>query len=478
MLRAYKYRIYPTDEQKVMLAKTFGCCRYVYNWALEQREKAYWEDGENISLFEMMKRAVKHKNESAPWMKEVSARAIEFAIDDLYAGYKNFFKGIAEKPTFRLKFVRQHFHDGNLHGCGVHADFKRGLMTIPKIKNIPCVFHRRFTGRIKQVAVELLPSGRYNISILVDDGHAAPEKAPIDPERTLGIDTGLKHFAQLSDGQTYEPTHEAKKEKRKLKLLQRRLSKKEKGSRQFRILKQRIAKLHEKVANRRHDRINKITHYLAYENQATTICVEDLNIEGMKHNKHLAYNVNDACLGLFYRKLKYKCEWAGKNYIEIDRWAPSSKRCSHCGHIYKTLKLNKRKWTCPACGTHHDRDLNAAINIKHFGLSEQQTLPSVRREVKPVEQPLVDDRSSEPKKLCSCGPARRVRARKQPTCCATSQRVCEVETGKVKGKRAPMPSISQSKSSESGYRDKVVTTNFKIISKSKGTKEVKPKPTT
>ena len=232
------------------------------------------------------------------------------------------------------------------------------------------------------------------------------------------------HFAVLSDGQTYEPTREAKHEKRKMKLLQRQLSKKEKGSRQFRILKRRIARLHEKVANRRTDRIHKLTHYLASENQATTICVEDLNVKGMARNKHLAYSVQDAAIGEFYRQLEYKCAWAGKNLIKIDRFAPSSKRCSHCGHIYKGLTLSEREWTCPECGTHHDRDLNAAINIKHFGLCDNETLPSVRRKVTPVEQPLVDDRSSEPKKLHRRYTARRERAD---------------EAGKVKGHDAPMP---------------------------------------
>lgn len=422
MLRAYKYRIYPTEEQKVMLSKTFGCCRAAYNWALEQKEKAYKERGENISEFDMMKRVTHDYREvHAPWLKEVSSKAIEFAIADLYAGYKNFFEGRASKPMFRLKFDRQHYHDrsSTKKGTAIKADFKRGLISIPKIKDIPCVFHRRFAGRIKQVGVELLPSGRYYVSVLVDDGHALPEKAPIEPDKTLGIDTGLKHFAQLSDGQTYEPTHEAKKEKRKLKLLSRRLARKQKGSRQFRLLKRRIARLHERVANRRHDHIHKITHYIACENQATTICVEDLNVKAMQRNKHLAYNINDACLGEFYRQLEYKCAWAGKNYIKIDRFAPSSKRCSHCGHIYKTLTLNERAWTCPVCGTRHDRDLNAAINIKNYGLGLIETLPSVRRKVKPVEKPLVDDRSSEPKKLRLA------------------------ETGKVKGKRAPMPEISK-----------------------------------
>ena len=431
MLRAYKYRIYPTEEQKVMLAKTFGCCRVVYNWALEQREKAYKENGVNVSEFDMNKRwRSELRDEQAPWIGEVSSKAIEFTISDLYVGYKNFFEGRAGRPNFRSKHHRQHFHD---RGAGVKADINRGTINLPKIKDIPCVYHRRFTGRIKQVGVELLPSGRYYVSILTDNGLALPKKAPIDPERTIGIDTGLKHFAILSDGQTYEPTHEAKKEKRKLKLLSRRLAKKEKGSRHFRTLKRRIARLHERVANRRHDHIHKITHYLACENQATTICVENLNVEGLKRNKHLAYSLDDASIGEFYRQLEYKCAWVGKNFIKIDRFAPSSKRCSNCGYIYKRLTLREREWTCPECSTHHDRDLNAAINIKHFGLSEQKTLPSVRRKVKPVEQPLVDDRSSEPKKLHRC---------------YTARRACADEAGKVTGNDAPMPKNFTSKPTE------------------------------
>ena len=415
MLRAYKYRIYPTEEQKVMLAKTFGCCRYVYNWALDLKEKTYKETGENISEFDMKKLVVRLKHDSAPWLKEVSAKAVEYAVNDLYRGYKGFFEGRAKTPNFRSKHKRQSFHCyGNSKGDGIHADFKHGLITIPKIKNIPCVFHRRFKGRIKQVCVEQLPSGVYRISVLVDNGEPLPTLVKIDPEKALGIDTGLDHFAVLSDGQTYEPTHYAKKEKRKLKLLSRSLERKKKGSRQFRIMKRRIARLHERVANRRHNHIHKITHYLAYENQATTICVEDLNIVGMMRNKHLAYSAVDACIGEFYRQLEYKCAWNGKNYIKIDRFAPSSKMCSHCGYIYKQLTLNEREWTCPVCGTHHDRDLNAAINIKAIGLG-QKTLPPVRRKVKPVEKATVDDRASAPKK--------------QPLC----------EAGKVTGKIAQMP---------------------------------------
>ena len=410
MLRAYKYRIYPTEEQKVMLAKTFGCCRYVYNWALERKERAYKENGIIISKFDMEKIIVHELRNTTPWLSEVSSKAIEFAVGDLFAAYNRFFQGRAKYPKYRSKHRRQHFHTRGTRPTAVKADFNRNTLTIPKIKNIPCVFHRQFNGRIKQVGIELLPSGKYYASILVDNDIPLPDKATIDPDKTIGIDTGLKHFAVLSDGQTYEPKQFAKKESRQLKLLNRRLSKKQTGSRQFCILKHRISKLHEHVANCRRDYIHKITHYIASENQATTICVEDLNVMGMKRNRYLAYNFNDACIGEFYRQLEYKCKWSGKNLIKIDRFAPSSKRCSHCGYKLKALSLKVREWTCPECGTRHDRDLNAAINIKHFGLSEQKTLPSVRRKVTPVEQPLVDDRSSEPKKLHRCYTARRERA--------------------------------------------------------------------
>lgn len=460
MLRAYKYRIYPTDEQKVMLAKTFGCCRYVYNWALEMKEREYRLNKNCIRQNDMQKRVVHKLKPELEWLrKDVSATALEFAIDDLYKGYENFFEGRAEKPTKRCKHDRQHYHDRpDKKGSGVKVNFKRGLLTVPKIKDIPCVFHRRFNTKeckIKQVGIELLKSGVYNASILVDDGKPAPTKAPIDPDKTIGIDTGLKHYVVTSDGLTDEPTHYGKEQKRKMKLLQRRLSKKEIGSLQFRVLKRRIAKLHQHIANQRHNHIHKLTHHLAYENQATTICVEDLNVKGMVKNKHLAYNLADASIGEFYRQLEYKCKWAGKNYIKIDRFAPSSKRCSHCGHVYRQLTLKDRKWTCPVCGTHHDRDLNAAVNIKHFGLSENKTVPLVRW-VKPVEQPLMDDRSpasaAGPKKSCCCGSTRRDREDNQQPTLRNRKTSSSGRNRKSEGQRcsngapdAPMPQFSEAK---------------------------------
>ena len=453
MLRAYKYRIYPTDEQKVMLAKTFGCCRKAYNWALDMKEMLFKKHHVAMTEYDMKEIVARElRGELAPYMNEVSAKAIEFAINDLYRGYRNYFARRSKQPKYRRKHDRQHFHD---RGMGINVDFKKGLLNIPKIKNIPCVFHRRFDTKkckIKQVGIELLKSGVYNASILVDDDKALPTKAPIDPDKTIGIDTGLKHYVVTSDGLTDEPTHYAKEQKRKLKLLSRRLNKKEYGSRQFRIYKKRIAKLHRHIANKRHDHIHKLTHYLAYENQATTICVEDLNVKGMVKNKHLAYNLTDASIGEFYRQLEYKCAWAGKNYIKIDRFAPSSKTCSHCGHVYRQLTLKDREWTCPVCGTHHDRDLNAAVNIKHFGLSEQKSVPLVRGEFKPVEQSLMDDRSpasaAGPKKSCCCGSTRRVREDNQQPPLRNRKTSSSGRNRKSEGQRysnrtpdAPMPNI-------------------------------------
>ena len=395
-----------------MLAKTFGCCRYVYNWALELKEKVYKEEGKVVSEFEMEKRVAHDLKPIAPWLNEVSAKALCCAINDLYEGYRNFFGGRANKPKFRCKDRRQHYHDRpNNRGYGVKADFKNGLVSVPRIPNIPCVFHRRFTGRIKQAGIELLTSGRYYVSILVDDGQPLPISPAVEPENTLGIDTGLIHLAILSDGQKpYEHIHVGKKNERKLKLLQRQFRKKQKGSRMYKKLKLRISRLHEHISNCRKDYIHKVTHRIVSENQATTICVEDLKIKSWTRNKSLAFNVADACLGMFYNQLKYKCLWAGKNYIKIDPFAPSSKMCSCCGYINKQLTWDDREWTCPDCGAHHNRDLNAAINIKHFGLSEKSPYPRYWGKVKPAEQPLADDRSSEPKKLHRCYTARRARA--------------------------------------------------------------------
>ena len=391
MLRPYRYRIYPNDEQKVLFAKTFGCVRYVYNWALETKSRSWKEEKKNISCYELQKLMVATLKKENEWLSEVNSQSLARSIVNLDTAYQNFFKHRALFPNYKNKHDKQKFH--NPQNCSV--DFEQGIINIPKAKEIKAVFHRTFNGSVKGVTISKEKDGRYYASILVDTATQPMPKRPVSPDTTIGIDTGLKTFAVCSNGEEFAALHFQRKQKRKLKLLSRRLSKKQKGSRAFNKTKQKIARVHSKIAHQRMDYLHKITYRLTHENQVNTICVEDLNVKGMVRNKHLAYNVSDAGIGMFYTMLAYKCEWYGVNLVKIGRFQPSSKQCSRCGYINKTLRLSERSWTCPECGTHHDRDMNASVNIRNFGL---ETLLTGREEVKPVECPLVDDRSSEPKK--------------------------------------------------------------------------------
>ena len=378
------------------MAKTFGCVRFVYNWALETKSSAWKESKESISSITLINRMRSELKAEKEWLGEVNSQSLQMSIRNMDTAYTNFFKHGARFPNFKSKHDRQSFH--NPQHCSV--DFKRGVLNIPKAKNIPAVFHRKFKGdKIHDVTISKEKDGRYFASILVDTAVQPLPKKPIERETAIGIDTGLKTFAVCSNGEEFATPHFQRQQKRKLKLLSRQLSRKEKGSRAFNRTKLRIARVHSKIARQRLDYQHKITHRLTHENQVGTICVEDLNVRCMVRNKHLAYDISDAAIGQFYRQLKYKCEWYGVNYIEVGRFEPTSKTCSVCGWKYKELKLHQRSWVCPECGTHHDRDMNAAINIREFGL---KALRMERAEVKPVECPLVDDRASAPKKQRYC----------------------------------------------------------------------------
>lgn len=333
MLRAYKYRIYPTNEQKALFAKTFGCCRFVYNWALNLKITAYKERKEtlgNVYLTNLMKSELKAEHD---WLKEVNSQSLQSALRNLDTAYANFFRNTKAVgfPKFKSRKSGQSFL------CPQHCsiDFAKGTITIPKAKDIPAVLHRKFKGTVKT--------------------------------------RSLEHLA----------------------LLQKRMSRKRKGSANRNKARIRVARLQEHIANCRRDNLHKIAHALTHDSQVRTICMEDLNVKGMQRNYHLAQAVGDASFGTFLTMLEYKCRWYGVNLIKIDRFAPSSKTCGKCGYVYKGLKLSERSWTCPECGTHHDRDFNAACNIKESGL---KALPSERGKVKLVDCPTVDDRPPCPEK--------------------------------------------------------------------------------
>ena len=387
MLRAYKYRIYPTDEQKVLFAKTFGCCRFVYNWALNLKITAYKERKEtlgNVYLTNLMKSELKAEHE---WLSEVNSQSLQSALRNLDTAYTNFFRNTTAVgfPRFKSRKDRQSFL------CPQHCrvDFTDGTITVPKAKDIPAVLHRKFKGTVKTVTVSMTPSGKYYASVLVDT--SMQEIQPLEPvlRTSLGIDLGIKSLAVCSDGRTFENPKNLQKNLDRLAVLQKRLSRKRKGSENRNKARVKVARLQERIANCRRDNLHKITHALTHDNQVRTICMEDLNVKGMQRNHHLAGSVGDASFGMFLTLLEYKCRWYGVNLVKIDRFAPSSKTCRKCGCVYKGLKLSERSWTCPECGTHHDRDFNAACNIKEFGL---KALPTERGKVKPVDCPLVDDR--------------------------------------------------------------------------------------
>ena len=387
MLRAYKYRIYPTDEQKVLFAKTFGCCRFVYNWALNLKIEAYKLEKKSVAYKEVQDRMVNELKKENQWLTEVNSQALLNSIRNLDTAYKNFFRDTHAVgfPRFKSRKNRQSFQ------CPQHCsvDFGKGTVSIPKAKDIPAVLHRRFKGTVKTVTVSMTPSGKYFASVLVDTAIQELPVSPIQGDTALGIDLGIKSLAVCSDGRTFDNPKNLQHSLDRLALLQKRLSRKQKGSANRNKARIRVARLQEHIANCRKDNLHKITHVLTHESQVRTLCMENLNVKGMQSNHHLAQAVGDASFGMFLTMLEYKCRWSGVNLVKIDRFAPSSKTCGQCGYVYKGLKLSERSWICPECGTHHDRDFNAACNIKEFGL---KALPTERGKVKPVDCPLVDDR--------------------------------------------------------------------------------------
>lgn len=338
----------------------------------------------NVYLTNLMKRELKAEHK---WLSEVNSQSLQSALRNLDTAYTNFFRNTTAVgfPRFKSRKSHQSFL------CPQHCrvDFGKATITIPKSKDIPAVLHRKFKGTVKTVTVSMTPSGRYFASVLVD---TALQEVPVSEpkhETTLGIDLGIKSLAVCSDGRTFDNPKNLQKSLNRLAILQKRLSRKRKGSANRNEARIIVARLQEHIANSRKDHLHKITHAITHDNQVRTICMEDLNVKGIQRNHHLAQAIGDASFGMFLTLLEYKCRWYGVNLIKIDRFAPSSKTCGKCGYAYKELKLSERSWTCPECGIHHDRDYNAACNIKEFGL---KALPTERGKVKPVDCSLVDDR--------------------------------------------------------------------------------------
>lgn len=380
MIKSYKYTLKPNENQKIFFEKSFGCTRFVYNWALSKRIEAYQTKKEGLSCVDLCKMLTSlKKEEDKLWLSEVSNECLQQSIRNMDSAFTRFFREKKGFPKFKSKKdARKSYKAIN----GVRIDFETNRIKLPKMGWVKFYKNRTFEGKVGTVTVSKNATGKYFVSVLVDDGIETPLKPNIEYNTSVGIDVGIKDFAVFSNGCVYANPKYLEKSEKRLKVLQRRFSKKKKGSNRREKARLKLAKAYEKVTNCRTNFIHQVTSRVVRENQ--TIIIEDLNVSGMMKNHNLAKHISSASWSEFFRQLQYKCEWYGRNLIKIGRFEPSSKMCT-CGYVNKELKLSQREWTCPNCGQHNDRDLLAAINIKRFGLQNQNLIGDKSSVVNGVE---------------------------------------------------------------------------------------------
>ena len=361
MLKSYKYRIFPTDAQQEQLAKIFGQVRFVYNLGLETKISAYAANKTNVNCFELNKQITDLKNE-VDWL-DAPSQALQMTMRNLDNAYHAFFRG-AGFPKFKSKHSKQSFQLPQ----GIRFSDDNKQIFIPKLKWVDIDLHRELPEGciIKTTTISKTTTNKYYVSILVDTQKELPSKAKIKESTSVGVGLGIKDFVITSDGKKFENKDFLKSTMQKLRVAQRSLARKQKGSKHYEKQKQVVALLHEKVRNQRQDYLHKISSHLI--NSYDTICIEDLSVSSMVKNRCLARAISDMGWRELRSMLEYKADWQGKNIRVIGRFDPSSKTCSNCGKINKELKLSDRSWTCNGCNAKHDRDVNAAVNIKNFGL--------------------------------------------------------------------------------------------------------------
>ena len=360
MKRAWKYRFYPTSEQVELLTQTFGCVRFVYNSILRWRTDAFYDNKEKVTYTKASARlTIMKESTELSWLNDVSSVPLQQALRHQQSAFAHFFAGRAKYPTFKSKHHRQ-----SATFMNTAFKYRDGKLYMAKNKDPLAIrWSRGLPSTPSSVTISKDVSGRYFVSCLCEfESKPLPVSA-----KTVGIDIGLKDLFVTDTGlKTGNPRHTVKYAKR-LALLQRRLSKKKKGSSNRAKAKLKVAKLHAKIADCRIDNLHKLSRRLINENQV--VCVESLKVKNMIRNPKLSRAIADASWGEFTRQLEYKADWYGRTLVAIDRFFPSSKRCNSCGYTLSKLALNTRSWVCPECNTEHDRDINAAKNIKAAGLA-------------------------------------------------------------------------------------------------------------
>jgi putative transposase len=373
MQKAFKYRFYPTPEQETLLRCTIGCTRLVYNRALSERTQAWYERQERVGYIETSAMLTQwKKEEDFQFLNEVSCVPLQQGLRHLQGAFTNFFAGRAKYPNFKKKR-----NGGSAEFTKSAFRFKDGQVFLAKsTEGLPIRWSRKLPAGCEPstITVKLSPSGRWSVSLLVDTEIEPLPKSP----NSIGIDLGITSLVALSTGEKISNPKGFKAKRAKLRRVQKTLSRKQKGSNNRYKARLKVAKVHEQISDARKDFLHKLTTQLVRENQ--TIAVEDLAVKNMVKNHNLALAISDASWGELVRQLEYKSDWYGRNFVKIDRWFPSSKRCGHCGHVVEKLPLNIREWDCPKCGAHHDRDVNAAKNILAAGLAVSVCGAGVRPE--------------------------------------------------------------------------------------------------